>query len=195
MQAATNTLPSTLKLKIDLTDDQYFQLCQNNRDLRFERTTSGELLIMSPTGSDTGNRNFDIAVEIGIWNKQTKLGKGFDSSTGFKLPNGTECSPDVAWIKKERWDSLTPEQQSKFAPIAPDFVIELRSPSDNLKPLQKRMQEYIDNGVKLAWLIDRKNKRVEIYRPQQDVEILKNPTSLFGENILPGFVLDLTEIL
>lgn len=195
MSTSLVILPPTLTLNINLTDDQYFELCQNNRDLRFERTAIGELIIMSPTGSDTGNRNFDIAVEVGIWNKQTKLGKGFDSSTGFKLPNGTECSPDVAWIKKERWDSLTPEQKKKFAPIAPDFVIELRSSSDNLKPLQKRMQEYIDNGVRLAWLIDRKNKRVEIYRPNQDVEILENPSSLSGEDVLPGFILDLTEIL
>ncbi|HLP87656.1 MAG TPA: Uma2 family endonuclease [Nostocaceae cyanobacterium] len=189
------TLPPTVKIKLDLTDEQFFQLCQNNRDFRFERSAAGELIIMPPTGSETGSCNFDIAVEVGIWNKKTKLGKGFDSSTGFKLPNGKDVSPDVAWIKKERWESLTPEQQGKFAPIAPDFVIELRSPSDNLKNLQKRMQEYIENGVKLGWLIDRKNKRVEIYRINQDVEVLENPSSLSGENVLPGFVLDLKEVL
>jgi Uma2 family endonuclease len=143
MKNTTITLPPHLTLNINLTDEQFFQLCQNNRDLRVERTAAGELIIMPPTGSDTGNRNFDIAVELGIWNKQTKLGKGFDSSTGLKLPNGKDVSPDVAWIKKERWDSLTSEQQNKFAPIAPDFVIELRSASDNLKPLQEKMQEYI----------------------------------------------------
>jgi Uma2 family endonuclease len=190
----TTTLPPQLTLNINLTDEEFFQLCQNNRDLRFERTAAGELIIMPPTGSDTGNRNFDIAVELGIWNKQTKLGKGFDSSTGFKLSNGKDVSPDVAWIKKERWHSLTPEQQNKFAPIAPDFVIELRSASDNLKLLQEKMQEYIANGVKLAWLIDRKQRKVFIYRPNCGVEELDNPQTLTGEDILPGFVLDLSEI-
>jgi Uma2 family endonuclease len=190
----TTTLPPQLTLNINLTDEEFFQLCQNNRDLRFERTAAGELIIMPPTGSDTGNRNFDIAVELGIWNKQTKLGKGFDSSTGFKLSNGKDVSPDVAWIKKERWHSLTPEQQNKFAPIAPDFVIELRSASDNLKLLQGKMQEYIANGVKLAWLIDRKQRKVFIYRPNCGVEELDNPQTLTGEDILPGFVLDLSEI-
>ncbi|MFO5494074.1 MAG: Uma2 family endonuclease [Cuspidothrix sp.] len=194
MKNTTITLPPHLTLNINLTDEQFFQLCQNNRDLRFERTAVGELIIMPPTGSDTGNRNFDIAVELGIWNKQTKLGKGFDSSTGFKLSNGKDVSPDVAWIKKERWDSLNPEQQNKFAPIAPDFIIELRSPSDNLKPLQEKMEEYIENGVKLAWLIDIKQRKVYIYRPSQLVEELDNPQRLSGEDILPGFVLHLIEI-
>ena len=194
MKTTTTTLPPQLTLNINLTDEAFFQLCQNNRDLRFERTAAGELIIMPPTGSDTGNRNFDIAVELGIWNKQTKLGKGFDSSTGFKLPNGKDVSPDVAWIKKERWDSLTSEQQNKFAPIAPDFVIELRSSSDNLKPLQEKMQEYIDNGVKLAWLIDRKQRKVFIYRPNCVVEELDHPQTLTGEDLLPGFVLDLSQI-
>ncbi|MGV0105315.1 Uma2 family endonuclease [Nostoc sp. DSM 114167] len=195
MNATTTTFPSTLKLKIDLTDEQFFQMCQKNSNYRFERTASGEILIMPPTGSDTGNRNFDMVVELGIWNKQTKLGKGFDSSTGFTLPNGAERSPDVSWVKIERWNALTPEQQEKFAPICPDFVVELRSRTDSLKELQEKMQEYIENGTQLGWLIDRKNKRVEIYRPGKDVEILDNPTSLSGENVLPGFVLDLQQIL
>ncbi|MBD2530549.1 Uma2 family endonuclease [Nostoc flagelliforme FACHB-838] len=195
MNTTTTTLPSTLKLKIDLTDDQFFQMCQKNRDYRFERTASGELLIMPPTGSDAGNRNFDMVVELGIWNKQTKLGKGFDSSSGFTLPNGAERSPDVSWVKIERWNALTPEQQEKFAPICPDFVVELRSRTDSLKELQEKMQEYIENGAQLGWLIDRKNKRVEIYRPGKDVEILDNPVSLSGENVLPGFVLHLEQIM
>ncbi|WP_375476877.1 Uma2 family endonuclease [uncultured Nostoc sp.] len=195
MNATTTTLPSTLKLKIDLTDEQFFQMCQKNRDYRFERTASGELLIMPPTGSDTGNRNFDMVVELGIWNKQTKLGKGFDSSTGFTLPNGAERSPDVSWVKIERWNALTPEQQEKFAPICPDFVVELHSRTDSLKELQEKMQEYIENGTQLGWLIDRKNKRVEIYCPGKDVEVLDNPASLSGENVLPGFVLDLQQIM
>jgi Uma2 family endonuclease len=195
MNAVTTTLPSTVKLKIDLTDDQFFEMCQRNRDYRFERTASGELLIMPPTGSDTGNRNFDMVVELGIWNKQTKLGKGFDSSTGFTLPNGSERSPDLSWVKIERWNTLTLEQQEKFAPICPDFVVELRSRTDSLKDLQEKMQEYIENGTQLGWLIDRKNKRVEIYRPGKDVEMLDNPASLSGENILPGFVLNLQQIM
>ncbi|MEH2352028.1 Uma2 family endonuclease [Nostoc sp.] len=195
MNATTTTFPSTLKLKIDLTDEQFFQMCQKNSNYRFERTASREILIMPPTGGDTGNRNFDMVVELGIWNKQTKLGKGFDSSTGFTLPNGAERSPDASWVKLERWNALTPEQQEKFAPICPDFVVELRSPTDSLKELQEKMQEYIENGTQLGWLIDRKNKRVEIYRPGKDVEILDNPASLSGENVLPGFVLDLQQIM
>ena len=195
MNATTTTFPSTLKLKIDLTNEQFFQMCQKNSNYRFERTASGEILIMPPTGSDTGNRNFDMVVELGIWNKQTKLGKGFDSSTGFTLPNSAERSPDASWVKIERWNALTPEQQEKFAPICPDFVVELHSRTDSLKELQEKMQEYIENGTQLGWLIDRKNKRVEIYRPGKDVEILDNPASLLGENVLPGFVLDLQEIM
>ncbi|QSJ17576.1 Uma2 family endonuclease [Nostoc sp. UHCC 0702] len=195
MDALTTTLPATLKLKIDLTDEQFFQMCQKNRDYRFERTASGELLIMPPTGSDTGRRNVKITTQLDIWNSKSNLGEVFDSSTGFTLPNGAERSPDASWVKIERWNALTLEQQEKFAPICPDFVVELRSPSDSLKDLQDKMQEYIENGAQLGWLIDRKNKRVEIYRPGQDVEILDNPTSLSGENVLPEFVLDLQQIL
>ncbi|MBN3949908.1 MAG: Uma2 family endonuclease [Nostoc sp. NMS7] len=195
MDATVTTLPSTLKLKIDLTDEQFFQMCQKNRDYRFERTASGELLIMPPTGSDTGRRNVKISTQLDIWNSESNLGEVFDSSTGFTLPNGAERSPDASWITIERWNTLTPEEQEKFAPICPDFVVELRSRSDSLKELQEKMQEYIENGTQLGWLIDRKNKRVEIYRPGKDVEILENPASLSGENVLPGFVLDLQQIM
>ncbi|MBD2609246.1 Uma2 family endonuclease [Scytonema hofmannii FACHB-248] len=195
MEALQIALPSTLKLNIDLTDEQYFQLCQNNRDYRFEHTASGELLIMPPTGSDTGRRNVKITTQLDIWNSQNNLGEVFDSSTGFTLPNGAKRSPDASWVKIERWNALTIEQQESFAPLTPDFVIELRSRTDSLKELQDKMQEYIDNGTKLGWLIDRKNKRVEIYRPAKDVEILENPINLSGEDVLPGFVLNLTAIL
>jgi Uma2 family endonuclease len=202
MEALQIALPSTLKLNIDLTDEQYFQLCQSNRDYRFERTAEGELLIMPPTGSDTGRRNVKITTQLDIWNSQNNLGEVFDSSTGFILPNGAKRSPDASWVKIERWNALTPEQQESFAPICPDFVVELRclrraepTRTDSLKELQEKMQEYIDNGALLGWLIDRKNKRVEIYRPLKDVEILENPASLSGEDVLPGFVLDLTLIL
>jgi Uma2 family endonuclease len=194
MQADIN-LPSTVKLEIDLTDEQFFQLCQKNRDYRFERTASGELIIMPPTGSDTGRHNVKITTQLEIWNSQNHLGEVFDSSSGFLLPNGAERSPDASWVKLERWNALTIEQQEGFAPICPDFVVELRSRTDSLKELQKKMQEYIQNGAKSGWLIDRKNKRVEIYRPGREVEILDNPLILSGEDILPGFILDLSMIL
>lgn len=195
MEALQITLPSTLKLNIDLTDEQYFQVCQNNRDYRFERTASGKLLIMPPTGSDTGRRNIKVSAQLEVWNQKNNLGVAFDSSAGFKLPNGADRSPDASWVKREPWEALTPEQQEKFAPLCPDFVVELRSKSDSLKELQKKMQEYIANGTRLGWLIDRKNQRVEIYRQGQDVEIIQSPNTLSGEDVLPGFVLDLKDIL
>lgn len=189
------TLPSPLELKIDLTEDQFFQLCQDNDDLRFEKTSNGKLIVMSPTGSDTGYRNADLTYQLTAWSRQNKLGKSFDSSAGFRLPNGADRSPDASWIKLERWNTLTPKQQEKFAPICPDFVVELMSPFDSLKKTRDKMKEYRENGAKLGWLINRKDKLVEIYRPNQDVEILQQPTSLSGEDVLPGFVLDLLEIL
>lgn len=195
MDAATITLPPTLKLHIELTDEQFFDLCQHNRDLRFERTASGEILIMPPTGGETSNRNFEIAVQLGIWNKQNNLGKAFDSNGGFTLPNGAVRAPDVSWVRRERWEALTPQQRRKFLPLCPDFVVELRSPSDSLKETQEKMQEYINNGARLGWLIDPQTRRVEIYRPNQDVEILENPATVSGEDVLPGFVLDLNFII
>ncbi|GAB4194259.1 MAG: Uma2 family endonuclease [Coleofasciculaceae cyanobacterium] len=195
MNVATIILPPPIKLSIDLTDEQFFDLCQRNRDYRFERTASGELLIMSPTGSETGNRNIELSYQLQAWSRQHNLGIAFDSSTGFKLPNGANRSPDASWVRRERWEALTPEQRKKFAPLCPDFVVELRSETDSLKELQDKMREYIENGARLGWLIDRKNQRVEIYRPGQDVEILESPVRLSGEDVLPGFVLDLTGIL
>ena len=179
---------------IELTDEQFYQLCINNRDLRFERNANGDLLIMSPTGGETGNRNIEIAYQLQAWSRQNKSGLAFDSSTGFKLPNGANRSPDASWISLSRWNSLSLEQQKKFIPLAPDFVIELLSPSDKLATTQDKMQEYIDNGTLLGWLINRKDKQVEIYRPNQDIEVLDSPQSLSGENILPGFTLDLKPI-
>jgi Uma2 family endonuclease len=195
MQALETTTTSTLELKIDLTDEQFWQLCQNNRDYQFERTASGELLIMPPTGGETGRRNVKATTQLDLWNSQNNLGEVFDSSTGFQLPNGAKRSPDASWVKIERWNALTPEEREKFPPICPDFVLELRSRTDSLAELQGKMQEYIQNGAALGWLIDRQNKRVEIYRPHQDVEILENPSSLSGEDVLPGFILDLAQIL
>ncbi|MFP5269344.1 Uma2 family endonuclease [Coleofasciculus sp.] len=179
---------------INLTDEQFFEFCQINRDLRIERTATGELLIMPPTGSETGGRNFRLNGQLYNWTEQNGTGVGFDSSTGFTLPNGAKVSPDAAWVKLERWNALTPEQQQKFAPICPDFVVELRSASDNLTPLKTKMQEYIDNGALLGWLIDCKKQQVYIYRPGVAVECLDNPATVSGDPVLPVFVLDLSKI-
>jgi Uma2 family endonuclease len=179
---------------IKLTDEQFFQLCQDNETLRFERNATGELIIMPPAGGETGNRNAGLTAQLWMWNELNKLGKVFDSSTGFKLPNGADRSPDAAWVKLERWDALTQDQKIKFPPLCPDFVVELLSPSDSLKVTQEKMQEYINNGTRLGWLINRKTRQVEIYRIGQDIEVLENPVTLLGEDVLPGFVLNLESI-
>jgi Uma2 family endonuclease len=186
-----NTYTLNLDSVIELTDEQFYKLCRNNPDLKFERNAHGELIIMPPTGGETGRRNSSLITDVNLWNRQTRLGQVFDSSTCFKLPNGADRSPDVSWIRQDRWDALTLEQKEKFPPICPDFVIELMSPSDTLKTVQAKMQEYVDNGLQLGWLLNRKDRQVEIYRPEQTVESLRSPTSLSGETILPGFVLDL----
>jgi Uma2 family endonuclease len=194
MNTNTVSLPATLQLNIDLTDEQFFQLCQNNRDLRFERTATGELIIMPPTGSETGDRNADLTYQLRAWSRQNKLGKSFDSSTGFKLPNAAERSPDASWVKMERWNALSVAEIERFAPMCPDFVVELMSPSDSLEKTRAKMREYMDNGARLGWLINRQQQQVEIYRPNREVEILPSPQTLSGEDVLPGFVLDLAEI-
>lgn len=178
----------------ELTDDDFYRLCQNNPDVRFERTAKGELVIMSPVGGEGGKREADLIIDLGLWNRQANLGVVFSSSAGFKLPNGADRSPDAAWISHDRWNSLTPEQKRKFPPIAPDFVIELRSDSDDLTTLRAKLQEYMDNGVQLGWLIDPKEQIVEIYRQGQPVEVLNAPTQISEETLLPGFTLDLKRI-
>ena len=183
-----------LKPIIDLTDEQFYQLCQTNQNLRFERNSTGEIVIMPPVGGESSNRNAGLTAQLWIWNEKYKLGITFDSSGGFKLPNGADRSPDASWIKLSKWNALTPEQQTKFLPLCPDFVIELLSPSDSLKRTQTKMEEYISNGVRLGWLINRKNCQVEIYRIGKEVEVLNNPNSLSGEDVLPNFVLDLQMI-
>ena len=188
------SLPSPLQLGIKLTDEQFWQLCQQHADLKFERTPSGELIIMSPTGGLTGERNSDINFQLRLWNRQHKLGKVFDSSTGYKLPNGADRSPDASWVELSRWNSLTREQQERFVPLCPDFVVELRSPSDTLIATQAKVKEYIENGAKLGWLIDPQRQVVEIYRPDRPVEILQSPQTVSADDILPGFVLELAEI-
>ena len=188
--------PLTLNLDtVRLTDEQFYELCQNNHELKFERNAKGELIIMSPVGGESGNRESELIIDLGNWNRQTKLGYTFSSSTVFKLPNSADRSPDASWIKRERWEALPPEQKRKFPPIAPDFVIELRSETDSLKILREKMQEYIEAGVQLAWLINPQQQQVEIYRPQKEVEIRNLPTELSGENVLPGFNLNLSLFL
>ncbi|HBB33637.1 MAG TPA: hypothetical protein DDZ80_28850 [Cyanobacteria bacterium UBA8803] len=191
-QAIAINIPTELKLTV--TQEQFVQLAIANRDLQLERTATGELIVMPPTGGTTGNRNLDIEGQLWLWNRQNRLGVVFDSSTGFHLPNGADRSPDVAWVRQDRWDALTGEQQDGFVPLCPDFVVELRSKNDNMAPLRAKMREYMENGVLLGWLIDRKNQKVEIYRQGQDVEVLNSLITLSDEDVLPGFVLDLTTI-
>jgi len=194
MNSNTVRLPAPLELNIDLTDEQFFQLCQNNRDLKFERTATGEVIIMPPTGSETSERNAELTYQLRAWSRQNQLGKSFDSSGGFKLPNGAERSPDASWVQMERWNALTPVEKERFAPLCPDFVVELMSRSDSTEKTRAKMREYIDNGARLGWLINRQQQQVEIYHPNGEVEILQCPQILSGEDVLPGFVLDLAEI-
>jgi Uma2 family endonuclease len=189
-------LPMVLQMlpNMVMTDDQFFDFCQLNRHFRIERNQIGDLFIMSPTGSETEERNFNLNGQLWIWTKQDGTGVGFGSSGGFTLPNGAVRSPDAAWIKRTKWEIIPADKRKKFAPICPEFVVELRSENDSLSTLKEKMQEYIDNGTQLAWLIDRKQRKVFIYRPNCGVEELDNPQTLTGEDILPGFVLDLSEI-
>ncbi|MBD2461056.1 Uma2 family endonuclease [Oscillatoria sp. FACHB-1407] len=190
---------SSLSVKVPhgltVTEEQFRQFVAANPDLRMERTAQGKLIVMSPTGSEGGNRNAELTTDFGIWNRQTQLGKVFDSSTGFRLPNGATRSLDVSWVKQERWNALTPEQRRGFAPLCPDFVLELLSETDDIDETRAKMQEYLDNGCRLGWLIDPKTKTVEIYRPNQAVEaIAQFPNTLSGESVLPGFELSLQTI-
>ena len=188
------TLTLNLQSLMEITDEQFYQLCHANRDLKFERTAKGEILVMAPTGSETGGRNAGLTAQLWFWNQQTRLGKSFDSSTGFRLPNGADRSPDAAWVRRDRWDALTAAQKRKFAPICPDFVVELCSPNDDIEDVQAKMSEYLANGIRLGWLIDPETRRIEIYRSSQPVEILHNPATISGEDVLPGFILDLQPI-
>lgn len=179
---------------VDLDDEQFFAFCQLNRDWRIERTAEGELVVMPPTGWKTGNYNIRVSAALLAWADQDGSGVATDSSTGFDLPNGATRSPDAAWVKRTRLATLTNEQKAKFLPLCPDFVIELRSPSDNLKTLQDKVQEYIDNGAQLGWLIDPVDRRVYVYRSGIMAECLENPATIIGDPELPGFVLDLAGI-
>ncbi|NEP47036.1 MAG: Uma2 family endonuclease [Okeania sp. SIO2H7] len=183
-----NTVTLNLKPIFQMTDDQFYRFCRSHPDTKFERNANGQIIITPPSGGEIGIINAEISTDFVLWNRQTKLGILFDSSTCFKLPNNAVRSPDVSWVKKERWEALTPEERIKFPPLAPDFVLELMSPTDTLKETQAKMQEYLENEVKLGWLIEPKTRRVEIYRQGKDVEVLTSPSSLSGENILPGFI-------
>jgi Uma2 family endonuclease len=192
----TESIPLTVNLPAmtQMTLAQFYEFCQANQELRIERTATGEVIIMPPTFSDTGNRNGKAFQQLANWADQDGTGETFDSSSGFTLPNGAIRSPDVSWIKLERWNALTEEEKASFAPICPDFVIELRSSSDTLTSLQEKMSEYIANGAKLGWLIDRKNRTVHIYRPHQEPEILANPEIVNADPELPGFMLRMAKI-
>ena len=183
-----------LKPVLNLTDDQLFEFSQINRDLRIERNAQGELIIMPPTGGDTGERNSEINMQLRLWTKRNGEGATFDSSTGFRLINGAVRSPDAAWVRRSRLDALTTDERKKFIPLCPDFVIELRSPTDSLSVLREKMQEYLDNGAQLAWLIDPEQRCVYVYRPQEPVQELDKPETVSGDPLLSGFELDLREI-
>ncbi|MEM9276575.1 MAG: Uma2 family endonuclease [Cyanobacteria bacterium P01_F01_bin.143] len=190
----TNSIVLQMSPVVSLSEDSLFDFCQLNSHLRIERSSTGELIIMSPAVSETGNRNAKLMQQLANWTDQDGTGIEFDSSAGFILPNGSTRSPDASWIKLKKWNALSDSQKAKFAPICPDFVVEIRSPSDNLKSLQDKMSEYIDNAASLGWLIDRKNRQVYIYCPNQDVQCLDNPVTVSGDSLLVGFDLDLTKI-
>jgi Uma2 family endonuclease len=176
---------------VELTDEQFYRLCQVNRDWQLERTAKGELLVMPPVGGISGEREADFIADLVIWNRQTGKGKVFSSSTIFRLPNGGDRSPDAAWVSLERWEALKSEEKEKFPPICPDFVIELRSRTDALSSLRDKIQEYLNSGLRLGWLVNPQEQQVEIYRFNQPVEIINLPATLNGENVLSGFTLSL----
>jgi Uma2 family endonuclease len=177
-----------------ISDDDFFEFCRLNRDWRIERTSDGDLIFIAPTGAETGGRNFALTALFGQWVMKDGTGKGFDSSTGFTLPNGAIRSPDLSWVELSRWNALTDEERKRFSPLCPDFIVELRSESDSMGELQDKMQEYLANGARLGWLIDPIEKKVYIYRPGSTVECMDDPATLTGEPLLPGFVLKPKEL-
>ena len=183
-----------LKPVLELTPDRFLELAGINRDLRMELTAEGELIVMPPARSESSDQNAEITMQLRMWAKRDGTGRTFDSSGGFTLPNGAVRSPDASWVERSKWEALTNEQRKKFVPLCPDFVIELRSPTDSLSVLRDKMQEYLDNGARLGWLIDPEQKRVYVYRPRSEAEELHNPEKIPGDPILSGFTLDLREI-
>ena len=177
-----------------MNDDDFFEFCQRHKDLRIEMDKGGEIIIMPPTGSETGGKNFILIGKFAVWAEKDGTGKGFDSSTGFVLPNGAKRSPDLSWMKLEKWNAIPKVKRKKFAPVCPDFVVELRSETDSLEKLQTKMEEYIENGASLGWLIDAGKRKVYVYRPKAEVNVLENPAGISGEPLLQGFTLNLKEI-
>lgn len=189
-----NAVILTVPKSYEITDDRFEEWVSANRDLHLELTAERELVIMPPTGGETGDRNFEISGQLWYWNRQSRLGKAFDSSTGFRLANGAIRSPDVAWIRIDRWQALSPQQRQQFLPLCPDFAIELVSRTDRIERVRDKMREYVDNGLRLGWLIEPESRAIEIYRSDRTVKMLESPFSLSGEDILPGFILDLQPI-
>jgi Uma2 family endonuclease len=186
----TFTFPLTVDItRVHLSDEQFYQLCISNPELNIERSAKGALILMPPVGGDSGRREITLGGELYLWNKQNRLGYVFSSSTIFKLPGGGDRSPDAAWVESSRWQALTPEQRQTFPPIAPDFVIELRSRTDSLTSLQEKMQEYLDSGVRLGWLFNPQDQEVEVYRLGADKQVYDLPVELSGEDVLSGFIL------
>jgi len=177
-----------------MNDDEFFDFCQRNKSLRIEMNANGEIIFMPPTGSETGIKNFKLTGMFWTWVEKDGSGEGFDSSTGFVLPNGAKRSPDLSWMTLEKWNAIPKAKRKKFAPVCPDFVVELRSETDNLNKLQEKMTEYIENGASLGWLIDAAKRKVYVYRPNAEVEMLENPTEISGETLLKDFTLNLKEI-
>ncbi len=187
-------LPIRIRVDPPMSDDELLEFCAVNRELRVERTKEGELIVMAPTGGETGRKNAKLTTVFGVWAAKDGTGEAFDSSTEFILPNGAGRSPDVSWIRKERWEALPAAVREKFPPLCPDFVIELKSPTDSVADLRAKMEEYRDNGAVLGWLIDRESRTVEIYRPGRPVQRLDNPKTVSGDPELPGFVLELADV-
>jgi Uma2 family endonuclease len=179
---------------LHLVNEQFFEFCQANKELRIERTAQGDCEIMVPTGGETSWRNSRLTTLLSIWAEQDGSGVVFDSMGGFIFPNGAIRSPDVSWVKRSRLAALTPEQKQRFLPLCPDFVIELRSPSDSIKTLQDKMQEYIENGASLGWLIDPEPQRVLVFQPKTAIVSLDKPEFLSADDLLTGFRLDMQKI-
>lgn len=192
----SSPVPLTLRLgsALRLSDDELFELCARNRELRIERTAGGDLIVMTPAGGESSHRNLEITAALAVWARRDGTGVAFDSSVGFFLPNGAMRGPDAAWVLRSRLEPLPAETRKKFLPLCPDFVVELRSPSDRLPDLQAKTEEFRENGARLGWLVDPQEKRVHVYRPARSVEVLENPTQIAGDPELPGFSLDLQPV-
>lgn len=178
----------------EIGEAEFAEFCERNPEMRIEMSKDGDIIIMPPTNTETGRKNFDLIADFAIWSRKNKNGVAFDSSTGFTLPNNARRSPDLSWVRKEKWDALPKEEKRRFARLVPDFVVELRSETDSLKDLQNKMLEYVESGVSLGWLIDPQERKVHIYRAEKPVETLDNPAQISGESLIEGFILDLENI-